>query len=496
MALTEIKIAPGLFTVTTDRGAVNRWKSGNKVRFHNGMPQKLGGWLKYDTDTFSGICRLLMDFASLALVRYKALGCTSKFYVETGGTFSDITPAGLAAGVTDSTDGGAQCSVWTADNWGEDLIINRRGGSIYRWDTSTGVGTAAAVIAAAPTSANGLFVSPLGQHLVLLGAHNGTYLDPMLIRWSSSQDYDTWTAAVGNTAGSKHLSTGNQLVCGVKTLSGEYAIFTDSHLWSMTYEGQDNLTFDFHVRGENRGIQGPNAAIEVDGKIYWMGSRDFMVYDGTINVLPCDVHNTVFGDVKTPLINTVQGFKVTAHFNKQFREIWWDYPANAQTENTNYVIYNIDEKHWSSGTRVRTAAVGNSDIFDYVYAAGADGYIYKHDSGTEDGTAAMTATLESYDIELPGNAQMNGSGEFLAFCNRAIPDFKALTGTVAMSLKTRKYPQGEQITKGPYSITSSTGNVSVRARGRQIAIALTSTAVSDDWRYGGIRLDLQPDGKK
>src|SRR3990167_928595 len=92
MALTEIKIAPGLFTVTTDRGAVNRWKSGNKVRFHNGMPQKLGGWLKYSNNTFRGICRLLFDFASLALVRYRAIGTHTTFYVETGGTFSNITP--------------------------------------------------------------------------------------------------------------------------------------------------------------------------------------------------------------------------------------------------------------------------------------------------------------------------------------------------------------------------------------------------------------------
>jgi hypothetical protein len=496
MPLVEIKIAPGMFSVQTDREGRNRWKSGDKVRFHNGMPQKLGGWLKYSANTFTGICRMLFDWASLALVRYKALGCVSKFYVETAGTFSDITPAGLAAGVTDSTDGGAQCSVWTADNWGEDLIINRRGGAIYLWDTSVGVGTAAAAIAGTPTSANGLFVSPLGQHLVLLGAHNGTYLDPMLIRWSDSQDYTYWTAGTGHTTGAKHLSTGNQIMCGVKTLSGEYAIFTDSHLWSMTYEGQDNLTFDFHVRGENRGIQGPNAAIEADGKIYWMGARDFMMYDGTIQVLPCDVHNLVFGNVKTPLINTVQGFKVTGHFNKQFREIWWDYPANGQNENTNYVIYNIDEKWWSWGTRVRTAAVGDSKIFDYVYAAGADGFLYKHDSGTEDGTIAMVPTLESYDIELPGNNSMPGEGEFLMFCGRAIPDFKLLTGTVNLSLKVRKYPQGSQITKGPYAITSSTDNLNPRARGRQMAIALTSSAIGDDWRYGGIRLELQPDGQK
>ena len=150
--LTDIEILPGLFTVLTDRGGKNRWKSGDKVRFHNGMPQKLGGWAKYSANSFAGICRLLFDWPSLALVRYKALGTHTKFYVETGGTFYDITPAGLAAGAQDSTDGGAPARTWSCDNWGEDLIINPRDGLIYLWDTSVGTGTAAGAIAGAPTA--------------------------------------------------------------------------------------------------------------------------------------------------------------------------------------------------------------------------------------------------------------------------------------------------------------------------------------------------------
>ena len=38
--------------------------------------------------------------------------------------------------------------------------------------------------------------------------------------------------------------------------------------------------FNFRQLGSNCGIAGQHAAIELDGRVFWMGAKDFFVYDG------------------------------------------------------------------------------------------------------------------------------------------------------------------------------------------------------------------------
>ena len=599
MALEDLEIRPGLFTLRTDRDSQGRWKTGNHVRFHNGLPQKIGGWVKSATSTFLGICRGITDWVTLADIKYIGLGTHLKWYVYVGGTFYDITPIrssgtyandpfavvdtsttvtvthtshgavngdyvtiagatagggitvsgeyqltyvdansytithGSAATSTDSTTGGAAATfsyqinaggadnvpglgygigpygggtwdttrtsggtiiaarTWTQDQWGEDLIGCPRNGGIYVWDASTGTGTRATVISQAPTSAKGIFVSPEDKHLVAYGAHNGTYLDPMLVRWSDSNDYTYWTVADGHTAGVKRLTTGTEIVTHIKA-AGETCLFTDSNLWTMAFEGPP-YTFAWKDRGANGKIAGPNAAVQVDGKVWWMGQSDFYVYDGTITPISCDVHNHVFDS-----LNTDQRVKISCGFNRKFREIWWHYPSLTATENDSYVTYNIYEKTWAFGTLVRTMFVGDSKIFSDVYATGSDGYLYSHENGTDADAQALSATLESWDVEVPNSKQLpGGPGDYVMHIGRAIPDFKVLTGSVIMTLVGKKFPQDtETITKGPYTILSSTSKINPRMRCRQISIQIESAAIGDHWRYGGIRPDVKQHGKR
>lgn len=39
-----LRIQPGFFSEAGDRDAVGRWKTGDRVRFKNGLPEKMGGW--------------------------------------------------------------------------------------------------------------------------------------------------------------------------------------------------------------------------------------------------------------------------------------------------------------------------------------------------------------------------------------------------------------------------------------------------------------------
>ena len=589
--LVPLDVAPGLYTIDTDRGSKNRWKDGNHVRFWRGLPQKIGGWTVSGSTTFLGKARGVIDWQALNVQKIIGLGTHLKLYARIGSTFSDITPlresgtlgadpfamvnlsttvtvsdtthgnlagdyvnfsgATAAAGITvngaytvvsvtnsnvytithsvaatstasgggaavgyqyeisvgaentivglgygagaysESTHGTerlissflAMARIWSLDNWGEDLIACPREGGIYRWDASTGVGTRAAVISGAPSSARAILVSPENRHLIALGAHDGTANDPLLIRWCSSEDYATWTATATNTAGDKRLDSGNEIYCGVKT-SKETLIFTDKALYVMSFDGPP-YTFGFSSMGPNGGLAGPNAAREMDGRIFWMGNKEFFVYDGAVRVLQCDVLNHVFDD-----INWVQKAKVFAGSNRRYGEIWWLYCTSAATECDVYVIYNTIENHWSYGTLARTLIVGDSDTFSNPYAAGTNGYLYDHEFGTDDDTAALSTSLKSWDAEI-------GEGEYMMQVRRVIPDFETLTGSVSLVLNAKEYPGStETLSSTTQTLSSSTKFVNPRVRGRQVSVSLSSSALADNWRMGTLRLDLVPHGKK
>ena len=590
--LKPINILPGLFTITSDREAVGRYKTGNKIRFLHGLPQKIGGWAKAGANTFAGMCRALVDWQSLARVKYIGLGTHKKLYVyDTGGVYYDITPiassgtfandpltttigtptvntlhvahgrlagdaviiggATAVGGITPdgeydvvtvvdadnytithssnatstATGGGAAVTytyllaigssstvfgygwgagayglstygtartisslltflrTWGLSPWGDDLIANPRGGAIYLWDESAGTSTRAAVISGTPTTGYGIFVSEEDKRLVVLGAHNGSTADPMLLRWSDDEDYTVFTASSSVAAGQKRFTIGNELLCRVP-VSGGNLIHSDAYCWKMTSIGPP-FYYQFDPIGDNGSLMGPNAAVGVDGMVYWMGTHNFYVYDGSIRVLPCDVWPTVFDD-----INRVQKYKVYAGFNKTQREVWWLYCTEASDECDRYVLYQVDEQTWSFGTLARTAYIGDSKLFSGPFAAGTTGYLYDHEYGVDDDGAAMTATLETGDIDI-------AEGDSFMHIGKAVPDFKELTGFVNVTFKGREYPQAsEQVTNGPFSVSGTTKYISPRMRARQISIYMESDQMGDHWRFSRMRLELRPHGRR
>lgn len=349
-------------------------------------------------------------------------------------------------------------SVWSLDNWGEDLMATRLGGYTYVWDRSSGTGTRAQRITNAPTATNWMRVSPENRQVISFGSHDGTQRDQSLIRWSSVEDYDDWTASETNTAGDKRLDSGSRIITAVRT-RGEIVVFTDRSVYSMSPSDVAG-DYDFRPLGESLRIVGPNAAIEAGGVIYAMMYDEFVAYDGVTRILPCTVRSFVFDDIDREDIE-----KVYAAVNKQESEVWWFYPSNGAAENDRYVIFNYREGAWYYGSMNRTAYI-DVGFKDYPIAADENGALFLHENGYLNNTAQMPAYIESYDTEIPQ------AGDDLMFIRQCIPDFKDLAGSVEVTLKCRKYPRAEQIIKGPYAVSSSTESVDLRARGRQIAVRI------------------------
>lgn len=375
---------------------------------------------------------------------------------------------------------------WALDNWGEDLLASPAGGSLYLWDSSVGIATHATLISGAPATMQSMFVSSEDRHAVALGCQpsGGGANDPMLIRWSTDEDYTVWTPTSTNTAGDKRLDQGSMIMCGVKT-RGEHLIFTNSHLYSMQFTGPPD-TYAFRPLGNNGGVMGPLAAKEYEGVVYWMGTSNFYLYNGNMMVLPCSVHSHVFKD-----INVVQAQKTTCGVNRLFNEVWWWYPSADSDEIDRYVVYNTKDSTWVYGTLARTVYVGDSDLFDSPYAIGTDGCLYFHEQGLTANGAALTAYIESGDVEL------DEAGNMMMHVSKYVPDFKTLAGSVSVTFTGKRYPRAtETQTSGPHVISSSTQFANPRFRARQTSIRIESSGTTDEWRVGLLRLDQKPHGAR
>lgn len=92
MPLQQLKIIPGVNRENTRYASEGKWYESDKVRFRQGTPEQIGGWVKVSSDTFLGVCRSLFSWVTLAALRLLGVGTNLKFYINRDGIFYDITP--------------------------------------------------------------------------------------------------------------------------------------------------------------------------------------------------------------------------------------------------------------------------------------------------------------------------------------------------------------------------------------------------------------------
>ena len=418
-----------------------------------------------------------------------------------GGVNSDLTTFGWGEAAASGTT--AEIRLWTHDNFGEDLIINPRDGAIFHWDKTNGLSTAAVNItnltgaSDAPTIGKQVLVSDLDRHVIVFGANTigTTTQDPLLIRFGSQESLTDFTPTATNTAGDLRLSSGSTFIQAVETKQ-QILVYTDRSLFSMRFIGPP-FTFGLQELSKNITIASPKAAVAVDDAVFWMGKDNFYLYAGQTQQIPCTVRDKVFLD-----FNTTQSDKVVAGVNSKWGEIWWFYPSANSEENDKYVIYNYLEKVWYYGTLTRTAWIDRG-IRQFPLGAGSS-YIFEHENGNDDDGSAMTASVESSQLDI-------GDGYQFTFIKQLIPDitFKGSTSntgnpTATFTLQARKGPGStyDNNTSGSSTRTSTnpieqfTDLINVRLRGRSFNMKLESTEQGVAWKLGTPRVDIRPDGRK
>jgi hypothetical protein len=395
--------------------------------------------------------------------------------------------------------------VWQFDNYGEDVVCQLVDGGIYIWDTSVGVVPAnrAVVLPGAPTKSKYALISTPDRHLVCFGTERtvGTpsTQDPMFVRFSNQEDITNFAESATNTAGGQALTDGNQIVTAVRS-RGQILIFTNTSIHGMQYIGPP-FTFGFQQLGSNCGCVGPHAATDVNGLAFWMGTEAFYMFDGTVKKMACTVQDYVFKD-----INLVQGQKIHVGVNSQFNEVTWWYCSFTSDYIDRFVTFNYLENTWHIGSMPRTAWAdigtyakplaaeyledSNSSAFPHVYGVTKGrSRLYNQEDGVNANGLPIFAYIQSGYFDI-------AEGDNMLFMKRFIPDFKDQLGDLTVRLLLRPYPQASASPSSldPYLITPTTQKVDTRARGRQISLKIESDDLDTDWRFGTLRVDVQPDG--
>jgi hypothetical protein len=92
MPLKKLLLKAGVNQENTRYTNENGWYESQWVRFRQGTPEKIGGWVRLSSNTFLGLCRSLWNWVTLTGQNLLGVGTNLKFYIEQGGAYYDITP--------------------------------------------------------------------------------------------------------------------------------------------------------------------------------------------------------------------------------------------------------------------------------------------------------------------------------------------------------------------------------------------------------------------
>jgi hypothetical protein len=621
MPLTKLQLRPGVNRENTRYTTEGGWYESDKVRFRQGTPEKIGGWVQLSNYRFLGVCRSLWAWSALNSVSFIGVGTNLKMYIERGSAYYDITPlrattaAGdvtftatmgsdilvvndtahgategsfvtfsgavslggnvtasvlnqeyqiasvidansyrivlpVSANASDSGNGGTntigryqlnigpavqqalngwgagawgfgawgvgaggseEIRIWNQANYGEDLIFGPRGGGLYLWDATNGVGARGVNIASlpgasdVPVAVTKMLVSDVSRFVLCFGVNElgSAALDPMLIRWSDQEDFLNWTPAITNQAGGLSLSSGSRIVTAIQTRQ-ELLVFTDLALYSLQYQGPP-FVWGAQTMADNISIMGPNAVAVANNTTFWMGDDKFYVYNGQTQTLRCDLRQYIFQS-----FNFEQRDQVVAGTNEAFNEVWWWYPSAGSTVPDRYVVYNYVEDIWYYGNLTRTAWLDSS--FNGRPVGANDNRLLVHETGVDDGSNGVPVPIPAYITSAQFDIE---DGDKFGFVWRVLPDitFRGSTANNPQAVMTLLPLQSSGSGyNNPLSVAGTasapitrtavlpieefTGIIYTRVRGRQMSMKIESSGLGTTWQLGSPRIDVKLDGRR
>lgn len=348
---------------------------------------------------------------------------------------------------------------WSLSDFGENLIANPRGGAIYAWTNNTG--TKAAPLQNSPAKASFVLVSSTDQVFALGCSQEADgVFNPSVIRHSSIRNYIEWSTTSATTAREYTLPGGGRIIAGHE-IGANLLIWKEHAVFLGTYVGSLTQPWRFDRIAEHCGLIGPNAAVVVGQRAFWLGpDLQFYAYSlgGAVTPVDCPIRADFADHVASG-----QGDKIVASSCSSYQEIRFDYPdVRDGVENSRYltlVISGPDVGAWArgQGAWARTAYV-DAGPAPYPISADVSGRALWQERGRSDDGGALSGFLETADqyIDETRTALVQGIW----------PDLAEQVGPINLSIISRFKPQGDTYTKGPVALAPGQGKADIRANGR------------------------------
>lgn len=503
-ALVPIIMPPGVVRGASPSDSPGRWYDTNLVRWRGGVLEPIGGWQRITSTPFSSRVRRIHRYRDNSKIFHTLLFLNDAIYASNNaGGWTDVTIAGLsalgsgglpvgfgvgphgeefygAARTVGSEVLSAIVPMWSADNWGEDVLaVSSADGRVLLYDTSVPETAVTVLGGTTPTSNRAVLVTEERHAMCIQSGGN-----PRRVAWSTREDYTDWDfASTTNTAGFLELECKTPLFTMTKVRGG-VLVWSETEVFAGRFIGSP-FVYGFEVMDETR-IIGPRALATDDGSAFWWSIDGFHVSDGSqLTRIPCPVWSYLMNNIN----RTVMASQVFASAHGSLPEIWFFYPSTDATVADSYVVYNYAEQWWAIGSLDREAmapAVGSQA----PVMAGTNHHIYNHEIGyMADGVSrADTVYAESGAVVIPPAGDRNLE------ITQAMISSDNDTDALELLFYTKQTPQGAERTFGPYS-TRANGYIDTRVSGRDVRIRLNGVA-DTHWTAGQIRLDVVSGAKR
>lgn len=376
--------------------------------------------------------------------------------------------------------------IWSLDHFGVLLLAAYNGGTIYQFDPTAaqpwGRATVISVDAGLPTNVRFMFVT--NERFVM------ALCDAMQVKWPSQGTLTDWTPTSTNTANIRTLTEGTKLVAGRVLSDFISLVWSDAALFRFQYTGS-SFIYNSSMIAKDCGLLAPGAAVTAGGIAYWMGQNTFWTYNGSVTPMANveDIRKYVFDQV-----DLGSGYQCTGVFNPVHNEVLFFYTVLGQTSPTFGVIFSVENQCWAPLDYGRVSGTHFTQGGTQPYMGAADGFIYQHEIGLDDGANGGIAlpwslTLSPYAME-EGGQHMD-----LMYI---VPDFKDQIGDITMTVNTwdRINDSAMEDTETEIATAVDSGTVDFHVSGRYVGLVLEATSLGCYMRMGKPVAWIQPSGNR
>lgn len=239
--------------------------------------------------------------------------------------------------------------IWSFDRYGLQVVCTPGDqGYIYEYDGDIDV--APTRISGSPV-ANFVFVSH--NAVVAMGtttSGGGVYTENLL-RMSDVANSSQWTPAANNLSFEGQVYGAGRFI-GRGFVRDTDLLFTENTVYILQYIDKPEIWLIKEL-SRSDGLMSPRSVASLSDAVFWMGNNDFYMYDGATYA---SIRNNTVKQWVYDNINWGKKYLCFAAPVLEYNEIWFFFPLGDTDECNAYVIYNMEEGHWTNGMMDRTAA--------------------------------------------------------------------------------------------------------------------------------------------